>query len=465
MPHLYSIPISLSSIDDKTLDADWVIPPDAEQMLQEHCHQPGFTLESVFRSRLTKDAFPMGWDWMLVVLPGRYPIGGQLAYARGGVKENMILLDREHIVAWKMDKKIPGCTDKHPLYPPVQSIDVHVSLFWIASKGLLKKAGERSGGWLASLSRTLEQVPEKGHWIYFADAPPEQWVSEVSKENHRLYTEWSELHIGPQWQTLIDPSDRLVCQMQLSTAANSRLEQATYHNRKYLKHRPNDARGWNVLAMLYYQMNQYARAAAAARRSARLAPRWIYPRHLQMRSLFKLSRYGDAGIIAENILRDAPMDAPALAIAAHGASATGRHQDAIGFMERAAVIDSQNSQFKKYLAVWFYKAGMYDQAEKVYESLLLENPDDGVLLNDYGYILAHRGEFEKAKVLCERSCAQGKTHHNLDSLGYVSMRLGLLDRAIALFREALDLVPDHREAIEHLAEAEALLQQDGVKLP
>ena len=457
MPHLYSIPINLCSIDEKSVDADWVIPPDAEQMLQEHCHRPGFSLETLFRYRLAKEAFSMGWGWMLVVLPGRYPIGGQLAYARGGSKENMILLDREQVAKWMNDKKVPGHTDKYPLSPPIQPVDVHVSLFWIPSKGLMKKAGERAGDWFSSLARTVEQVPEKGHWIYFADAPPEQWVSEVSKVNLELYTEWCELHRGPQWQTLNDPSDRVICQMQLSLASSSCLEKAPYHNRRYLKHRPNDARGWNVLAMLYFQMTRYARAAAIARRSARLAPRWLYPRHLQMRSLFKLSRYSDAGIIAEDILRDAPMDVPSLTIASHGATATGRGQEAIGFMERATEIDPRNRENKIYLASWYYRAGKYEQAENLFESLLLDNPSDGVLLNNYGYLLARRGELEKAKVLCERSCSQGKTSNNLDSLGYTYMRLGFLDRAVDLFRQALALDPDHQEAVKHLEEVEALL--------
>lgn len=460
MNQLFSIPVALSEIRSGVVDAAWVIPEEAEEMLQSHCDHPEVTLEALFRQRLGTEPIPMGWNWMLVVLPGRYPIGGHLAWARGGMKANMILYDHAKLAGLNSDKKRYGRSYAFPL-PNIRNFtDVHVSFLWIASKGLLEEMGRRAGGWLASLSQILSVVPGDQNWVYFAEAPPEEWVREVAVDNNRLYREWAELHHGPEWRNKDNPRDQLVCELDIHSAEHAIGDTRIRYLRRYLRRRPHDARGWTMLGTLYSAMNSHGRAVVCARRAGNHAPEWIFSRHLEMRCLYAMRRITEAGRIAEEIIKKAPLDACALTIAAYAASHEGKLGEAIHFMQRACNLDPFNRNSRNNLGLWYSINGENDRAIRIFEELLRENPDHHLYMNNAGYLFAHRGEFAKALILCERACELSRTTNNLDSLGFVYLRMGKVAEAIALFREALELCPNHQEAIDHLVEAEALAQEN-----
>ena len=465
MNQLFSIPVALSEIRSGVVDAAWVIPEEAEEILQSHCDHPEVTLESLFRQRLGTEPIPMGWNWMLVVLPGRYPIGGHLAWARGGMKTNMILYDCAKLAGLNSDKKRYGRTYAFPL-PNIRNFtDVHVSFLWISSKGLLEEMGQRAGGWLESLSQTLRAVPGDQNWVYFADTPPEEWIKEVAVDNNRLYREWAELHHGPEWRHKDNPRDQIVCELDIRSAEHAIDETRIRYLRRYLQRRSRDARGWTMLGTLYSAMNRHSRAVVCARRAIECAPGWIFPHHLEMRCLYAMGRNTEAGRIAVEILEKAPLDACALTIAAYAASYEGKLSEAIVYMQRACHLDHFNRNSRNNLGLWYSMTGDNDCAIRIFGELLREYPDNHLYLNNAGYLFAHRGELTKAVILCERACELSRTTNNLDSLGFVYLRLGKVVEAIAMFREALELWPDHQEAIDHLAEAEALLQLLSVKSP
>lgn len=456
MNQLYSIPVALSEIKPGLVDAAWVIPPEAEEQMQAHCGDPAITLDKLFQCRLANDSFPAGWSWMLVVLPGRYPIGGHLAWARGGRKTNLILQDRSVMSGWHQEKKRHASTWSFPL-PAVNNLtDVHVSFMWIASKGLLAEMGKGAGGWLASLSDALSRVPENQHWVYFAAAPPEEWVQEVAADNRRLYREWADMHSGPDWRIKDNSSDQLVCELAFQCSVYSFGESRARFLMKYLSYRPHCARAWATLADVYLTMGRDRPAVACARIASRHAPEWIFPRHLEMRCLNAMGWNKKAGRIAMEILDKAPFDACALTIAAYAASSEGNLREAILLMQRACYLDPFNRNSRNNLGKWYSMVGDNDCAIRIFEELLRQYPEHHLYMNNAGYLFALRGELAKALVLCERACELERTTNNLDSLGFVYLRMGKVVEAIALFREALELWPDHQEAIDHLAEAEAL---------
>lgn len=93
------------------------------------------------------------------------------------------------------------------------------------------------------------------------------------------------------------------------------------------------------------------------------------------------------------------------------------------------------------------------QMEKDLRAILKREPDNAMALNALGYTLSDRTtRYAEAKVLIEQAHKLNPEDPAvLDSLGWVNYRLGNLDEAERLLRQALDRFPDH-EVAAHLGE-------------
>ena len=93
------------------------------------------------------------------------------------------------------------------------------------------------------------------------------------------------------------------------------------------------------------------------------------------------------------------------------------------------------------------------QMEKDLRAIIKREPDNAMALNALGYTLSDRTtRYAEAKVLIERAhTLNPEDPAVLDSLGWVNYRLGNLDEAERLLRQALERFPDH-EVAAHLGE-------------
>jgi tetratricopeptide (TPR) repeat protein len=93
------------------------------------------------------------------------------------------------------------------------------------------------------------------------------------------------------------------------------------------------------------------------------------------------------------------------------------------------------------------------QMEKDLRAIIKREPDNAMALNALGYTLSDRTtRYAEAKVLIERAHALNPEDPAvLDSLGWVNYRMGNLDEAERLLRQALERFPDH-EVAAHLGE-------------
>jgi len=93
------------------------------------------------------------------------------------------------------------------------------------------------------------------------------------------------------------------------------------------------------------------------------------------------------------------------------------------------------------------------QMEKDLRAILKREPDNAMALNALGYTLSDRTtRYAEAKVLIEKAHSLNPDDPAvLDSLGWVNYRLGNLDEAERLLRQALERFPDH-EVAAHLGE-------------
>ncbi len=93
------------------------------------------------------------------------------------------------------------------------------------------------------------------------------------------------------------------------------------------------------------------------------------------------------------------------------------------------------------------------QMEKDLRSIITREPENAMALNALGYTLADRTtRYAEAKQLIEKAhLINPEDPAVLDSLGWVNYRLGNLDEAERLLRQALQRFPDH-EVAAHLGE-------------
>ncbi|MCY1417163.1 putative PEP-CTERM system TPR-repeat lipoprotein [compost metagenome] len=93
------------------------------------------------------------------------------------------------------------------------------------------------------------------------------------------------------------------------------------------------------------------------------------------------------------------------------------------------------------------------QMEKDLRAIIAREPDNAMALNALGYTLSDRTtRYAEAKSLIEQAHKiNPEDPAVLDSLGWVNYRMGNLDEAERLLRQALERFPDH-EVAAHLGE-------------
>lgn len=105
-------------------------------------------------------------------------------------------------------------------------------------------------------------------------------------------------------------------------------------------------------------------------------------------------------------------------------------------------------------AMLFVERGLIDKAEVDLRAIIASEPDNATALNALGYTLADNTQrYEEALALIHRALQlRPDDPAILDSLGWVSYRLGNLEESILRLRQAMKLAPDH-EIAAHLGEA------------
>ena len=123
------------------------------------------------------------------------------------------------------------------------------------------------------------------------------------------------------------------------------------------------------------------------------------------------------------------------------------------------VLDQALKQYPEDLSLLYSRAMLAEkrndltQMEKDLRTIIQREPDNAMALNALGYTLSDRTtRYAEAKALIEQAHKiNPEDPAVLDSLGWVNYRMGNLDEAERLLRQALERFPDH-EVAAHLGE-------------
>jgi tetratricopeptide (TPR) repeat protein len=114
--------------------------------------------------------------------------------------------------------------------------------------------------------------------------------------------------------------------------------------------------------------------------------------------------------------------------------------------------DSSEALFR--LGAALERSGATGEAEKTFQKLLQERPNDSATQNYLGYMWAEKGiRLEEALDLLEKAVArEPRNGAYLDSLGWVYFRMGRLEKAQTYLAEAKQREPDDPTIEEHLGD-------------
>ena len=89
-------------------------------------------------------------------------------------------------------------------------------------------------------------------------------------------------------------------------------------------------------------------------------------------------------------------------------------------------------------AISFSQAGKFDEAEKIYNDLILKEPDNPTLLSVMGLFYVEKRDFDKASELLEKAYQKQKTYGIISALGFAEYEKRNYEKASRVFEEALE---------------------------
>lgn len=148
----------------------------------------------------------------------------------------------------------------------------------------------------------------------------------------------------------------------------------------------------------------------------------------------------------------APQDGAALSGLALLERKRGDVAKAIETMKKAAAVSPNNPEYGYMAARMTLDQGDRAGARKMFESVLRNQPGHVGAANDLAFLLAEDGtDLPVAQRYADRSVRLQPSPETFDTLGYVKLRQGAAEEAMALFERALALKPEYATARYHLA--------------
>lgn len=97
-------------------------------------------------------------------------------------------------------------------------------------------------------------------------------------------------------------------------------------------------------------------------------------------------------------------------------------------------------------------AGLRDEAIALYERLVIEQPNNGVVLNNLAWLRYEKGDANALELAKRAFTAEPKNASIVDTYGWILFKDGQLEQALDYLRKAHSLAPDQVDIMQHLVE-------------
>lgn len=226
-----------------------------------------------------------------------------------------------------------------------------------------------------------------------------------------------------------DYRERALQLLAQGAASRGHTDQAFTYIHQLLEQDPDNSRTWEFLAVLYYQSQDYQECAK----------------------------------VLEQALQTFPEDPALLSLYGNALQQMGRTTEALTPLRKAYQADSRNLNTISALGVVYDDLGWYPALDSLYTAALDAFPDNALLLNNFSYSLAERGERLREALKMARK-AVGLEPDNgayLDTMGWVYYKLGDYREALHFISKAVENEESSAVVIEHLGDVYEQLGQSA----
>lgn len=274
-------------------------------------------------------------------------------------------------------------------------------------------------------------------------------------------------------------------------AINQRDDEKAIEHFKYVTENANwSVDSWVRLGALHFDNKKYYEAEKIMLEAIDLFPNEYFINFILGLSLAQLGKNDSAAIYLKKSVNLNPRDVNTITAYAYTLSQLKEQDSAITYLERALILNPDDVNVLGTLALIYNEKRIYEKSDSLYEKALTISPDDAIINNNYAYSLSTRGiqleralnmvnialekdslssafldtkgwilykleRFDEAKYFVEKAIEVGSESAVItDHLGDIEFKLGNKQRAIELWKKALEIDPSKKEIEQKIIKGE-----------
>ncbi len=229
-----------------------------------------------------------------------------------------------------------------------------------------------------------------------------------------------------------------------------------------------NVQAWIRLGGLYFDNRKYDEAEVVMSEAINSFPEDFYVNLILGLSLAQQSKHSQAEPYLKKATILNPKDITALSAYGFTLSQLKENDKSIYYLKRALEIEPNDVQLIGTLAMIYEGMKQHEISDSLYEHALELKPDDPLINNNYAYAFATRGiKLERALKMVKISIAADSLNSSyLDTIGWVYYMLGDYDSAKKYLEKAIEVGGKSSVMLDHLADIEFKLgnKQKAVEL-
>jgi tetratricopeptide (TPR) repeat protein len=240
-------------------------------------------------------------------------------------------------------------------------------------------------------------------------------------------------------------------------AVEENKDSVAIENFKYVTENANwNVDAWIRLGALYFDNKKYEEAEKILLQAIESFPDNYAINFILGLSLAQQSKNEEAVKYLKKAVALNPTDVNTLSAYAYTLNQLKQDEEAILYLNKALSIDPNDVNVMGTLALIYNAQKVFEKSDSLYEKALEIKPDDPLINNNYAYSLSTRG-IQLDRALKMVNLALGKDSLNtayLDTKGWILYQLGRYDEAKYFISKAVELGTKSAVIIDHLGDVE-----------